>query len=231
MESAPSHNDVRDWVVNHHGMVWAVCFAVLRDAALADEAVQDTFLLAYQQRDRDLARPGAWLRTLARNLAIDRLRRRRKEAEVRIRQPESSPSNVPTSSPEAAIAEALETLDEDSQALLLQFHLEGRTTQELAADWGLTDAAVRKRLSRARSVLRDEYQAQLMRWSTPPRSAVVVAAAVLAALPRDGRATVRTSVIGMAAVAGLGLVVARPGGCSGGTTLRQCRRRSAARGW
>jgi len=149
----------REWVVEHHGMV----------CATADEVTQETFLIAYQRRDQlaDAERAGPWLRALARNQAVDRLRRRRMDARARAGSVGASARVAPTSGPEAAIAEALERLDDDSRALLLQFHLEGRTSQELADQWGVSDATLRKRLSRARATLRDEYRAELKRWASP----------------------------------------------------------------
>ena len=51
----------------------------LRDFELAEDALQEAFALALERWPRDGAprNPGAWLYTVARNRAIDRLRHRR----------------------------------------------------------------------------------------------------------------------------------------------------------
>ncbi|MEO0600773.1 MAG: sigma-70 family RNA polymerase sigma factor [Myxococcota bacterium] len=206
-----SDTEFERWVIEHHGMVWAVCFAVLRDSATTDEVVQETFLAAYLRRGqlRDRSRSGPWLRRMAQNQAIDRARRCRREADVRAAV-RTSTTAAPPSAPEAAIAEAFGSLDDDSRALLLQFHLEGRSTQELATQWGLAEATLRKRLSRARAKLRDEYASQLTRWATPPRRAAAVAAAILGALSRRTWAAGSEVALGTAIVMVLGgLVVFR----------------------
>jgi len=134
----------QQWVVANHGMVYAVVFSVLRDRVIADEVVQDTFLVAYERRHqlRHTDRPGPWLRVLARNQALDRLRRRHREAEIRAREPQDESHEAPTSAPEAAIAEAFARLDHEERCLLLQFHLEAgehplqraRATEGLSAE-------------------------------------------------------------------------------------------------
>jgi RNA polymerase sigma-70 factor, ECF subfamily len=55
----------------------------LRDVDLAEDAVQEAFVVALDRWPRDgvPANPGAWITTVARNRALDRLRRERRGAE------------------------------------------------------------------------------------------------------------------------------------------------------
>ena len=64
----------------YHRPVRSLIQAILRDAFEADEVLQDTYIRAYRQADRYdplLGAPFAWLATIGKRLAIDRLRRRR----------------------------------------------------------------------------------------------------------------------------------------------------------
>src|SRR6266702_2483081 len=64
------------------GRIVASLIAMTGDWDLAEECAQDAFTRALQTWDRDgvPARPGAWLTTVARNRAVDVLRRRANEA-------------------------------------------------------------------------------------------------------------------------------------------------------
>ena len=57
---------------------------------------------------------------------------------------------------EATAAELIAALPEDSREALLLFYREGQSSQQVAMLLGITDAAVRKRLSRARQQVRDD---------------------------------------------------------------------------
>ena len=63
----------------HRARVLAALVGGLRDFELAEDALQDAFTLALERwpRDGTPQTPAAWLYTVARNRAIDRLRRRR----------------------------------------------------------------------------------------------------------------------------------------------------------
>src|SRR3954471_19835680 len=60
-------------------MCLSIAFKVVSDAALANDICQDSFIKAWQ-RVSDLREPGhfgTWLCGIVRNLAVDRVRRRR----------------------------------------------------------------------------------------------------------------------------------------------------------
>lgn len=63
----------------HRAQVLAALVANLRDFELAEDVLQEAFAMALERwpRDGTPASPGAWLYTVARNRAIDRLRRQR----------------------------------------------------------------------------------------------------------------------------------------------------------
>ena len=82
--ASPDARDVVDRLFREEsGRAVATLIRVLGDFDLAEEAVQEAFVVALEVwPERGLpANPGAWIVTTARNRAIDRLRRRRRLAE------------------------------------------------------------------------------------------------------------------------------------------------------
>ena len=77
--SAAAHELVDRLFREESGRAVATLIRVLGDFELAEEAVQDAFLVALERWPRTGVpdRPGAWITTTARNRAIDRLRRER----------------------------------------------------------------------------------------------------------------------------------------------------------
>ncbi|MFS4439534.1 sigma-70 family RNA polymerase sigma factor [Paracoccaceae bacterium GXU_MW_L88] len=60
--------------------LFAICLRILKDKAEAEDALQEVFIKIWHSADRylpDTASPQAWLNTVARNHAIDRLRARK----------------------------------------------------------------------------------------------------------------------------------------------------------
>lgn len=88
--------DVGALAREHAGVVWRFATGMLGDADAAEEVTQDTFLRAHRARDsfRGEASPLTWLLSIARNVCVDRLRRR-------------SPQSVPLDAvPEGALRPA-----------------------------------------------------------------------------------------------------------------------------
>ena len=59
---------------------------------------------------------------------------------------------------EGLLAEAIEKLPEEYQQVFLRRDVEGASTEETATELGLTPAAVKSRLHRARKMLREELE-------------------------------------------------------------------------
>jgi len=148
--------------------VTAVALAITRDVPASEDIAQEAFLSAWQHLKR-LQNPASflpWLRQIARNLARDHLRAARhrpldgETAELAIAlaaDPAPTPQQqIIEDERERAAAELISALPEDSRETLLLFYREGQSSQQVAALLGLSDAAVRKRLSRARQDLRED---------------------------------------------------------------------------
>jgi RNA polymerase sigma factor (sigma-70 family) len=179
--------------------VTAVALAITRDVPASEDIAQEAFLSAWQHLKR-LQNPASflpWLRQITRNLARDHLRAGRQRpldgeaAELAIAhaaEPSPSPmQRIIADEREQAAAELISALPEDSREALLLYYREGQSSQQVAALLGLSDAAVRKRLSRARQALRDDLLkrfGEFARSSAPSATfTAVLATALTAASP------------------------------------------------
>lgn len=174
--------------------ITAVALAVTRDVQASEDIAQQAFLDAWRQlrelRSADSFLP--WLRQIARNLARDHLRMQRHRpldgegAELAIALaadpgPEP-PQCLEDDARAAAAAELLAAMPAESRETLLLFYREGQSSQQVARLLGLTDAAVRKRLSRARQALREDLLARFGEFAADSAPGVGFASAVATAL-------------------------------------------------
>lgn len=150
-----------DFVAAHTAVAYRVAYLVLRDAFAAEEVAQDAFLRAWRQaRWRRLDRPAAWLARVAWRLALDR---RRAQARAARTGPwiADAPSAAPGAERHFAAQEQLARLQVLIAALppalrhpLQLAGLREFENAEIAAILGISPAAVRRRLMRARQTLR-----------------------------------------------------------------------------
>ena len=155
------------------GPVRCIALAASPDARTAEDLAQTTFLEAWRRLHqlRDPAAFGGWLRRIARSACRDAARRRAVRPDLGL---PGTPVVAPVSdSPEYRAEEhqaqrrllaALAAMDESEREVLLLYHLEDRTTAELAVGLGRSEAAVRQRLSRARKALSAGLTASLTAW-------------------------------------------------------------------
>jgi putative glutamine amidotransferase len=117
----------------------------------AEDLRQDLLLRAWRKAPRDLDEPGmrSWLHTVASNLAIDELRRRKHRDHDELG--EDHVALVDDPDDRLAAREALARVSEDERALLWLRFEAGMSHAEIAAVLGTTPEAARKRVSRARS--------------------------------------------------------------------------------
>ncbi len=136
----------------------AIARARLLNPADADDAVQEAFLRAYQRLAtlRDPAKFGPWLLTIARHEAARLVVKGRSTLGA---DPAATPDATTTeSSPSqrelhVILREHVARLPEAARDVLLLHYFAGHSTREIAALLGLRQAAVLKRLQRAREHL------------------------------------------------------------------------------
>src|SRR5918998_2462747 len=139
--------------------VYAYVATIVGDRAAAEDVVSQAYERAYRKRRSFDARRGserAWVFGIARNAALDELRRRRRTASLT----EEPPDEVLIAHDEAAIRRAtvrvaLERLDaRDRELIALKFH-GGLSNAELAKVLGMSESNAGTRLHRAVTKLRE----------------------------------------------------------------------------
>jgi RNA polymerase sigma-70 factor (ECF subfamily) len=151
------HAALGEFYDRYAGLVNGVAFRILRDAAEAEEVVQEVFVQIWRQAVRyDPARGSveAWIATIARSRALDRMRRRVSRRE----EPgESAPgaSDVPRTVEALAVRKALESLSADQRKALELAYYEGLTQAEIAERLGEPLGTVKTRIRTAMIRLRD----------------------------------------------------------------------------
>ncbi|MBY4597289.1 RNA polymerase sigma factor [bacterium BD-1] len=187
------------------GTVTSIALAIVRDVPASEDVAQEAFLSAWQNLRR-LKNPDSflpWLRQITRNLARDHLRAQGRRREpggdverllAQVADPHPEPAERAAEAEQQAVAAAvIDSLPEESREVLLLYYREGQSSRQVAGLLGLQDAAVRKRLSRARERVREELLQRLGEFakSTAPGTAftAAVAIALTAAAPPAAAAT------------------------------------------
>ncbi len=135
---------------------------VVRDRALAEDLLQETFLAAWRARDDlgEVVNAEAWLFGIARHRALRALRgaQRLRRALERVA---ASPASGAGEGSEAAVdvlALVHRVLSPEDRALIVLRYVHGFDAPELAEMTGRSPAAIRKRLERARTMLLQEVE-------------------------------------------------------------------------
>ena len=149
------------------GRAVAALIRVLGDFDLAEESVQDAFLVALEVwPERGVPdNPGAWITTTARNKAIDRIRRARvledklRELEALAPDPTEEDDVLETTIPDDRLRLIFTcchpALAPDAQVALTLRTLGGLRTPEIARAFLTSEGAMQQRLVRAKRKIRD----------------------------------------------------------------------------
>jgi RNA polymerase sigma factor (sigma-70 family) len=158
-------------VNRHERVIYNVCLRTLRDASLAEDATQDTFIKAWTAIDTfwgGLVRP--WLLRIATNRCYDILRAKQRrpadslDAQLIEAQPDWSSQSEVAEHPEAHAARhelsvlldrALGELADDQRIAIVLSDIQGYAYDEIAAITGTAIGTVKSRLFRARARLRE----------------------------------------------------------------------------
>lgn len=156
--------------------IYRLALRMLRDPQEAEDVLQDTFLSAFRGLGSFEGRsgPGTWLYRIATNQALMRLRLRRPE-EVSVDDPVAgSDGDLPrqlfdwcclpeedfmTGEAQAELDSSIEELSPALRSVFVLRDLQGISTQETAEILGISEAAVKTRLLRARLKLRERLSA------------------------------------------------------------------------
>jgi RNA polymerase sigma-70 factor (ECF subfamily) len=162
----------RELVERHERRVYAVAWSRLGDAALAEEVTQEAFIRAYRRLWLlgDGAKFAAWVNAIARRVAINLGLRHRRELNKRKRWAlenlENSSAEKPADEtdplcPPETLRQTLAELPAAHRECLVLFYLESKSGAEAAAALGISEAALRVRLHRARAAMRERLEDKL----------------------------------------------------------------------
>lgn len=193
------------------GGITAIALAMVRDVQASEDIAQDAFISAWHNLDR-LRKPSSflpWLRQITRNLARDHLRKRkterRSDAEfddvlAYVADPSDTQADMlERQETNELLSELLDDLPEESRELLLIFYREGQSSKQVSALLGIRDATVRKRLQRARELLKSNLLARMEKIAKDTAPTAVFTAVVMGGLTSPGLA--------QASVSGTGFVM------------------------
>ena len=157
-------DDFEDLVRSHHRDLLVYATALTRNPATARDIVQEAFIVAYEKREifdvtRDFA---TWMRGIVRNKWREWLRKNRRydlgdhelariDADIAAWQTSRA---LQDNSLFEALEDCLERLPETLRSTIKAYYYEGRSGDDVATVLHVASAAVRKRLQRARTLLK-----------------------------------------------------------------------------
>ena len=146
----------------HHEDLRRICVVVVGDEAIADEAVEAAWSIAWRKLRtvRNPARLRPWLASVAINEARQLLRARRRRSVIELRV-ESVPEPIGGDDPAAQVAgldlrAALARLSTEDRALLAMRYLAGFDATEIGLATGRSPSGTRARLARLLTRLEKE---------------------------------------------------------------------------
>jgi RNA polymerase sigma-70 factor (ECF subfamily) len=163
-EEAPREADVAFDALyrSSRDAVYAYVASLVRDRAAAEEVTAAAFERAYRKRARFDPRRGerrAWLFGIARNAALDELRRRGRQAELAAEPVDLEAAALDETAAESerrlAVAAALRTLEPRERELIALKFFAGLTNAEIAAVVGVSESNAGTKLHRAVTKLRE----------------------------------------------------------------------------
>jgi RNA polymerase sigma factor (sigma-70 family) len=135
-------------------VAYGLAYRILRDRALAEDAVQEAFLAVWRSAhgyQRERAKPATWILTLVHRRSVDLVRRedrRRAEALDEAREPATASVDEEAGIRDRrlAVQEALTRLPEDQRQALELAYYGGLTQSELAERLGVPLGTIKSRM-------------------------------------------------------------------------------------
>ncbi len=142
-------------VRRYQGPVWRLCMQLLHNEGMADDVTQEAFTRAWRflSRYRADAKFSTWLFTIARNCALDELRRNerhRRTSDLLHRARPVVPSDADYS---IEVRDAVASLDMAVREPLVLIDMFGMSYQETAAVLAIPVGTVKSRVHRGRALL------------------------------------------------------------------------------
>ena len=176
----PLTGDFSDLVRAHHRDLLVYAVTLTRNDATARDIVQESFIVAYEKMDLfDVTRDFAtWMRGIVRNKWREWLRKNRRydlsdndlariDADIALWQTNRA---LEDNSMFDALEQCLSRLPDTLRAVVDAYYYEGRNGDEVADHLHVAPAAVRKRLQRARTLLKQCLESKSGQTQSPSPS-------------------------------------------------------------
>jgi len=146
---------INDAVEEYGDMLYRLCIVMLRNAADAEDAVQETFI-TYMEKSPpfgDSEHEKAWLLKVAANKCRNTLRYRKRH----FSEPAEVLDTLAARSSDSRLLESLMLLPEKYRSVLHLHYIIGYKVNEISEITGITSSAVKMRLQKGRKLLAEEY--------------------------------------------------------------------------
>lgn len=150
-------------VQSHAGMVHAVAARVTRDAMLAQDVAQETFLALARSSGAAIQSVGAWLHHVAWQKARDCVRgesHRRHYENAAAEQLRQSSDEATWAELEPMLDEAMDELPQETKAVLIARFFRGRTQQQIAAELRVSQSTVSRAIDNGIAELRSKLRSR-----------------------------------------------------------------------
>ncbi len=131
--------------------VYAAAFAILQDPAAAEDVLQDTFLRVHvaAPKYQPGTRPRAWIVSIARHIALDILRKRKREVGLEIAPSPTIPGSESMVAERMDLLSTLACLEPVDRQIVVLHVVAGLTHREIAVELRLRPGTVRWRFRQA----------------------------------------------------------------------------------
>lgn len=162
LESTDGLASLESPVRQYSRFVFKVAYGVMRDPHEAEDVVQEVFLRVHKKGTKGVEDMRAWLATLAFRIAIDRIRQPRADelGDLEPLSEEPDAEHVAMYRQRVSFVQRLiAALPEDLRYPLVLSAMEELSSPQIAEVLGISEAAVRGRIFRARQLLQEKFAA------------------------------------------------------------------------
>lgn len=141
-------------------LLYRLCYSILLVREDAEDAVQDVFLKYYRKQPTfaDEDHEKAWFIRVAVNHCKDILRRRKLREFIPFSEVEELLAEKETEADDSGVLQALFELTDRYRIVMILHYLEGYPVKEVARLCGISQSAVKMRLSRGREQLKERLK-------------------------------------------------------------------------
>ncbi|MFA6241410.1 MAG: sigma-70 family RNA polymerase sigma factor [Candidatus Hydrogenedentales bacterium] len=193
----------------HAGMVYGACRRILGNAADAEDAAQECFLVLAQAAAPPKSNLGAWLHRVAVNKARDRARSdsQRRDREHRFASAHPTATESEWHDVEALVDEAIAALPDEHREVIVAHFMAGRSHTEIAEQLGVLRQTVSYRINKGVESIRATLKKRGVQIAAPSLVLGLTANMAEAAPPALVAAIGKLAVSGVP-VAGVGFTIA-----------------------